>query len=250
MEDNEFESNEAKRQRLLGIQDNDEIHASSDEIKKGNFFANLWYKHKWAIILSSILIVIFVIVGVQMAKKDNYDITIIYAGPQYLYSEQHDKVSDTLKFAMKDYNGDGEKKILLSTITYQTEEQRKKAYENDFYGMVMSNAANKQSLDTFMNQIMSGLASVYLLDPSLYEMYKNQFENVSELLGYTPDESVMYGENGVYLKKTAFSKYYAGFADLPDDTVICVLKKLVTTRDETQKNGVDFFKSVMDFETP
>ena len=111
----------------------------------------------------------------------------------------------------------------------------------------MSDAANKEALDMFMNQIISGEVAVYMLDPFFYEMYKGNFMNVEEILGYKPDESIMCGENGVYLKKTEFSKYMGGFENLPDDTVICVLKKLVTTKDDLQNNSIELFKSILNF---
>lgn len=247
MKKDEFESNEAMRQRMLGIENDEEIHGSEAEIKKGNFISNIWYRYKWAIIIISAFIAVFVILIVQMAKDKN-DITIMYAGPKYVTSDIYNSVTGSLTEIMKDYNGDGEKKILFSTITYQTEEQRKASIDDhDVYGKVMSDAANKESLDTFMNQIMSGQVAIYLLDPFFYEMYEGKFMNVEDVLGYKPDERIMCGENGVYLKKTEFAKYIGGFEDLPDDTVICVLKKLVTTEDDLQKNSIDLFKAILNF---
>ncbi|MGM9646179.1 MAG: hypothetical protein ACI3XS_05775 [Eubacteriales bacterium] len=250
MKKDEFESNEAMRQRMLGIENDEEIHGSEAEIKKGNFISNIWYRYKWAIIIISAFIAVFVILIVQMAKKDKNDITIMYAGPKYVTSDIYSSVTGSLTEIMKDYNGDGEKKILFSTITYQTDEQRKESIDdNDIYGKVMSDAANKESLDTFMNQIMSGQVAIYLLDPFFLsdKMYGREFMKVEDVLGYKPDESIMCGETGVYLKKTEFAKYMGGFEDLPDDTVICVLKKLVTTKDDLQKNSIDLFKAILNF---
>ena len=248
MKKDEFESNEAMRQRMLGIENDEEIHGSEAEIKKGNFLSNIWYRYKWAIIIISAFVLIFVIVGVQMAKKDKSDITVMYAGPKYVTSDIYSSVTGSLTEIMKDYNGDGEKKILFSTVTYQTEEQRKESVkDHDVYGKVMSDAANKESLDLFMNQIMSGQVVIYLLDPFFYEMYEGNFMKVEDLLGYKPNESIMCGENGVYLKKTEFAKYMGGFEDLPDDTVICIMSKLVTTKDDLQENSIDLFKAILNF---
>ena len=40
----EFESNAARRSRLMGIENDDKIHDTAAEITKGNFFANLYGK--------------------------------------------------------------------------------------------------------------------------------------------------------------------------------------------------------------
>ena len=48
----EFESNEARRQRLLGIENDSKIHDQGLEITKGNFFKNLWYKRKWTVLIA------------------------------------------------------------------------------------------------------------------------------------------------------------------------------------------------------
>ena len=246
MKKDEFESNEAMRQRMLGIENDEEIHGSEAEIKKGNFISNIWYRYKWAIIIISVFVLIFVIVGVQMAKKDKSDITVMYAGPKYVTSDIYSSVTGSLTEIMKDYNGDGEKKILLSTVTYQTEEQRKESIkDHDVYGKVMSDAANKEAFDTIINQMRSGQVAIYLIDPGL--LNKGPFMKVEDVLGYKPDESIMCGENGVYLKKTEFAKYMGGFDDLPDDTVICIMSKLVTTKDDLQENSIDLFKAILNF---
>ncbi len=246
MKKDEFESNEAMRQRMLGIENDEEIHGSEAEIKKGNFISNVWYRYNWAIIIISAFILIFVIVGVQMAKKDKSDITVMYAGPKYVTSDIYSSVTGSLTEIMKDYNGDGEKKILLSTVTYQTEEQRKESIkDHDVYGKVMSDAANKEAFDTIINQMRSGQVAIYLIDPGL--LNKGPFMKVEDVLGYKPDESIMCGEYGVYLKKTEFAKYMGGFDDLPDDTVICIMSKLVTTKDDLQQNSIDLFKAILNF---
>ena len=44
-----------------------------------------------------------------------------------------------------------------------------------------------------------------------------------------------------------FAKYMGGFDDLPDDTVICIMSKLVTTKDDLQENSIDLFKAILNF---
>ncbi len=246
MKKDEFESNEAMRQRMLGIENDEEIHGSEAEIKKGNFISNIWYRYKWAIIIISAFIAVFVILIVQMAKKDKNDITIMYAGPKYVTSDIYNSVTGSLTEIMKDYNGDGEKKLLFSAVTYQNDEQRKESVKDqDVYGKVMSDAANKEALDTIINQMRSGQVAIYLIDPGLLK--QGPFMKVEDVLGYKPDESIMCGENGVYLKKTEFAKYMGGFEDLPDDTVLCIMSKLVTTKDDLQQNSIDLFKAILNF---
>ena len=42
------DSNSAKKLKALGVDMNEKIHSSEDEITKGNLWDNIWYRYKWA----------------------------------------------------------------------------------------------------------------------------------------------------------------------------------------------------------
>jgi hypothetical protein len=245
--ENEFESNEAKRQRLMGVKNDEEIHAEEAEIKKGNFFANLWYRHKWFIIIGATFLIIAIILIVQLAGKEKNDIVLMYAGPQYIDAETREQMIDAFSQIMPDYNGDGKKVFNFSNIVYQTEEQRKDT--GNLYEKLNTDQANLESLQSFQSQMISGgEIAIYLLDPNFYEMYKDKFIKISDLTDKTVSDDIKCGDNGIYFKKTAFGKYFDCFDALPDDTILCVKVKLVTTDDNAQKYSQNFFSRILDFE--
>lgn len=251
----ENESNAAKRIRLLGIDDSDNIHNEEMIIKKGNFFSNLWYQHKWAIVIGGILLAVLVIFLVQMINKPKYDIYISYTGPEYIDYDLKNAIDYSFGEFIEDYDKNGEKAINFAGITYQNDEQRKQNAEamQKEYGKVMEGHANYEALQTFHSQLLSGVSAFYLLDEALYKENESLFLNVEELLGYSLDETKKAGESGIYLKKTDFYRYIikteGGYhlRDLPDDTVICILPQIVTVDADMHKNSIELLKSIMAF---
>ena len=252
----ENESNAAKRIRLLGIENDDRIHDGNAEIKKGSFLSNLWYQHKWAIIICAIFIVVFVVFLVQTLNKPEIDMRISYVGPEYIDTDLKNAIDYSFGEFMKDYDGNGEKTISFGFITYQNDEQRK-ANADEMkaeYGTVMEGHANYQALETFHSQLLSGMVSFYLLDEALYKENQDLFLNMSDILGYEPSEEIMAGDSGIYLKQTDFYRYVIkteqGYhlRDLPRDTVLCILPKITTVDEKMHKDSIDLLKSILAFE--
>ena len=252
----ENESNAAKRIRLLGIENNDKIHDEAATIKKGDFFANLWYQHKWGIIIGSILIITAIVFIVSMATKPKYDMYIAYAGPLYMDIETKDAVEFAFLEISKDYDGNGEELLNFASITYQNPEQIEKNPEEikQSYGAVLQTHENYKALDTIRSQMMSGTVAIYLMDEKLYREYEASMLNLNDLVEGELDSSVMAGDSGVYFKKTDF--YYFMYANekcralknLPDDTVLCILPRLQTMDKELHESSKDLIKSILEFE--
>lgn len=252
----ENESNAAKRIRLLGIDSEDRIHDGGAEIKKGNFLSNLWYQHKWAIVIGTIFAVVLIVFLVQTLNKPHIDMRISYVGPEYIDTDLKNAIDYSFGEFMKDYDGNGEKNISFGFITYQNDEQRKATADQmkQEYGAIMEGHANYQALETFHAQLLSGMVSFYLLDEALYKENDELFLDMSDMLGYEPKSELMAGESGIYLKKTDFYRYIIkteqGYhlRDLPSDTVICILPKITTVDEKMHKDSIDLLKSVLSFE--
>lgn len=255
-QDIENESNAARRLRLLGIENDDKIHDESATIKKGNFFQNLWYQHKWAIIIGAILLVTLIIFCVSIATQPKYDMYISYTGPLYVDYETKNAIDYAFMEMSKDYNGDGEELLNFASITYQNEEQRKQSAEEmkDLYGGVLQDHENSKALDSIRSQMLSGVVALYLMDEKIYEEYSSKMMNVSQLLGKDLDKSIMAGENGVYFKKTDFYLHMSGtekgkaLKNLPDDTVLCLMPKLVSMDKELHESSKDLYIKILSFE--
>ena len=251
----ENESNAARRIRLLGVENDDKIHDDSVSIKKGNFLQNLWYQHKWAIIIGSILLITLIIFCVSVATQPEYDMYVSYTGPLYVDFETKNAIEYAFTQMSRDYNGDGEKLFNFAAITYQNEEQQKQSVQElkELYGGVLQTHENSKALDSIRSQMMSGVVAIYLMDEKIYEEYASKMLNVSELLGYELDENVMAGENGVYFKKTDFYRHMSAtdkgkaLKNLPDDTVLCLMPKLVSMDAELHESSKELYINIVGF---
>lgn len=250
------ESNAARRLRMMGI--STEAEKSDEPIVKAGFFENFWYHYKTVTIVT--LIFAFIIgVGVyQMVSKVTPDVYIMYSGPTYYDNTR--PLMDAFESVMaEDYNGDGEKKVnILHTVRYTPEqiaileaeaEAIGEDYEFDYH-------FNAQEYERFQNEIMVGESIICLMDPSLYyEVGGNEiFMSLEEALGYVPEEAA--DDYAIYFKELKFAKFYSIFEQMPEDTLLVIrrttaMQKLKGKKAETaQKNHVDYFKSMIEFEYP
>lgn len=251
------ESNAAKRLRMLGIENDDRIHDEEAAIKKGAFFGNLWYQHKWGIIIGSILFITLAILIISIVTKPKYDMFVAYAGPLYVDSETKDAIELAFLEIAKDYDGNGEKLLNFASTTYQNPNQTEKNPDEikQSYGEVLQANENNKALETIRFQLLSGTVAIYLMDETLYKEYQANMLNLNELTDVELDPSVMAGESGVYFKKTDFYSHMStsekgkALKKLPDDTVLCILPRLQTMDKELHESSKDLIKSILEFET-
>ena len=255
MEEKDFEiqdSNSAKKLKALGVDMSDKIHSEEDEIKKGNLFANIWYRYKWVIIIGSILLIIAIVLIAQIAQKKDDDVKIIYAGPTYIAdTETKNSLVNIFGTVAKDYNNDGNLIINIASNVILNSEQ---ITEEDEEGRKPNSAQigqNESLINTFIQQMQSGDFTIYLVDKGLYEeRLKGVFVNLETVTGMDIDDSIMYDEYSIYLKKTEFGKYYKGLNKLPDDTLVLVIQKTVFANETDYNNSIDFLKKMLSFKTP
>ena len=253
----QIESNAARRIRLLGMDEGEKIHDESVSIKKGDFFSNFWYQHKWGFIICVTFLVIAVFFIVSIASQPSYDMYVAYAGPLYPNYETYNAIEKAFSDMSKDYNGDGEKLINFASITYQNEEQRKQTAEEmkENYGVVQHTNENYKALTSIQSQMLSGTVAIYLIDETLYKQYEAGMVKISDIIGEDVglSKEVFAGESGVYFKRTDF--YYHLYAtewgralkNLPEDTVLCILPQLVTIDEDMYENSMALIKSILEF---
>ncbi len=255
MEEKDFEiqdSNATKKLKGLGIDMNEKIHSEEDEIKKGNLWDNIWYRYKWAIIIGAILLVIAVVLIVQIASKTEDDIKIVYAGPTYIAdNETRNSLLSAFNVIAKDYNGDGETIINITSNVILNSQQITEKDEEGRKPNASQVAQNQELLTTFQQQMQSGDFTIYLVDKKLYEeSLKGVFVNLEEITDTEIDDTLKYDEFSIYLKKTDFGKYYRGFDKLPNDTLVLVLQKTVFANEDDYNNSIEFLKEMLSFKKP
>lgn len=245
------ESNVAKRLRMLGENMDENIHSEEQEIKKGNFWHNLWYHHKWVLVFTLLIlltttpIIVWCAQGVENNKRD---VMIYYVGPaQASETGAHSALVDTFETICKDYDGEnGVVARVESTLIYASN-QLKDEDGNPFTTNEISK--NKERLTNFQQLLMSGELTFILIDKSLYkEELEGQFAVLSDL-GIDASEA-MYDECALYLKKTEFGSYFNAFNALPDDTLIVINQKNINHKDEDHANHVDLLKSLIEYKKP
>lgn len=251
------ESNAAKILRMRGISIEEN---NTDPIKKTNFFENLWYHHRGAIIMISFSVIILTILIAQLLRRESPDLYIMYAGPTYLDYNQTETAEENFKSIISDYNSDGKKGIALTQLVYISSEKQEEMKSNaEALGTdyTFDPLFNSQEYERFTNEIMVGNSIICLLDPALYNEVKgvDGFLLLDEILDVVPDSA--HDEYSIKFSETKFYKYFTVFQNMPDDTLLAVRRISAMSVFKGQKNmekihsdHLDFFKKIVSFEYP
>lgn len=170
-EETELESNAARRLRLLGIENDSKIHDQKEEITKGNFLANLWYKRKWAIIISAFFIIMAIILVAMFIFKDTDDMSIGYIGP---HASQSASVKELLEPLVNDSDDDGKNELDFNASEYYN-------YSTDKVTSTVLQA-NDSIKNSFYENIRYNNFDIVLIDKSLYEEYSAWFYTIDQLI--------------------------------------------------------------------
>ncbi len=239
----------------------------------GGVFAkldNFWYHHKWKVIIISFCAVVLLICTLQMCRREDSDIYIMYAGPYKFGQTDAHSFRQAMSAVTPDANGDGQGRAELVDLYILSDEQikgeKKKLEANDGEGgVVVVNyemfAANRKAFDSHM---WSGDTVICMLDPHLYQSVfvmgddgekKSGFIKLSEVLGYVPQNA--YDEYSIRVKDTPLAEYYTILNQLDEDTLLCV-REISTmpslwNREKTAKYHafcLEVFRAIFEFEAP
>ena len=249
----QFESNAARRLRLMGVENNDKIHDASAEITKGNFFANLWYKHKWAIIITTFFVVLAIALICTFIFRDRPDMRISYNGPVNIGENEHIKLNKAFDDVVKDYDGDDEIEITFTTSLYRTAEEKKDADRKHHESRGEEFDETKPYSDDDLSEVSNSLRlskyNFVLIDKELYDKTKNSFTTLYDILGEDAKEyeDITYGDCGIYLLKTKFAEaHYKNLSFLPSDTIIAICKPGLF--DKNLDNEIETLKKILTYE--
>lgn len=224
-----------------------------------NWFKNYWYYYKWPIIIVGFFVVAAAIMIPQVLNNTDYDIHIIYAGPYIFQLGEKEQAEEIFRSLMtRDYNGDGEKNVILANLTIMTDEQLKQAMEEASKRtgptIILNQYSSAQMERAFSQEIFAGESVICLLDPSKYEQVKKQdgFLPLAEALGYKTD--LAFDDYGMYLKDTAVGQYFELFQKFPEDTILCIRRVStasvftgVKKAKESYEYHLDYFKRLVEF---
>ena len=247
------ESNAARRLRMLGEDMNDKIHSEEEEIKKGNFWSNLWYRYKWVIIIGAFLLITAICLISMCASVEHEDIQIVYVGPVSIVdSATHSSIENSFTPILKDYDEDGKKELQIISNVLLNKNQLVDEEGNPL--SLEEIGRNQSNINTFKQQLMSGDLTIILMDKGLYsEELKGYFTSLDEV---TKDKNAVIpnewknDEFTIYLHKTELGGYVEGFDRLPKDTVVGVLLKTAFANDDEYSEHVDFFIELINYKAP
>lgn len=237
------------------MSENEKIEGAEIKVQ-GRFVSwldNYWYHYKWVTIVVAFFIIVFSVCTLQMCSKEKNDLIVVYAGGAFVSSEQTENIKSVINAVMpEDFDGDGAKSANFVKYEIYSADQIKEIEAatdtNGEHGYV-DRSYNSSNYDNFCNYMQTGDASVYLLEPWLFEELKatNRLMQLSEVLGYTPDGADAYG---VRLGDLEIYNSYAVLKALPEDTVVCLLRPLVvgnSSDGEYYARERDMFRALIEY---
>lgn len=232
-----------------------ELHYEQSPFLK--WLDNYWYHYKWPTIIISFFLIVGIILIVQLINRPKYDINFVCGSTYRMTAEEHIAFEKAIeKFIPEDYDGDGEKSAniivyeIYSDSEYREELSHAEAESREFAINPQYNAEQQQS---FSQYSMMGESYVFLVSEHLYKQLCSggRLCSMKDLYGDEPlPPGVTEDGYGVYLKDTDFYRFTPAAQAMPDDLILCFLRK-ATYKDSDSQNMKyaryeAFFKSLAD----
>lgn len=218
------------------------------------WFDNIWYHHRWKIIISLFFIIVLLVCMLQMCEREENDMTVVYAGPTLVIGNDREGVCNVLESVLpEDYSNDGIKTVnLISYQIYNKEEIQQIEAMTDAEGKhhVVDRQYISGNSEEFYDFVMTGEASVYMLAPDLYESLKEKgrLAELSAVLGY--ESSLSEDSYGIKLSELDIYEEYSALRLLPEDTMVCILRQNFVGRnsdDKSYEEDKQMFRALVEF---
>lgn len=218
---------------------------------------NFWFHYKWHTISALCVILMLAIMIPQCLFRPTYDAYILYAGPMMDCSggETVQGVQNSLVgLGMSDYNGDGERNVMYRPIFLLSQQQLDEMEEKD--KNITLNTFLNENRNLFSNELAVGECYICLLDPSIFRDLRDDgwIVNMNEILSESEIPENSHGDYGVTLGSLDFGKSFAGFKNMPKDTVLCFRYMTVTAdmagkeqASEKRQAAIDLFRRMLTF---
>lgn len=222
-------------------------------VKDNKFLAwldNYWYHYKWTTIIVAFAVVVFSVCIIQACSNKKSDILITYAGSAYLTTDEKISIKNTLgKFLPDEIVPNKEVDLdVYYVLTKEQIEQIQKQTDSEGYQKYVDTSFNSQELDNFESQLMTGSGSIIFIDKDLYKMFfgssgeTERLQPLSEIYEKTPEGAI--DAYGIRLGDTALYQNNIDLKSLPEDTVICLHKKVFNQKDYDKQ--IEAFKAVVE----
>lgn len=207
-----------------------EFHYEQSKFLK--WLDNYWYHYKWVTIIVAFFVTLAIVLVVQFATRPKYDITVVCASPYRMNSEEHLAYEKLLeKFLPEDYDGDGEKSVniivyeIFSDAEFAEAKSEAEANSAEFAINPKYNADEQQN---FSQQSMLGESYLFLVSEHLYGQLRSG-DRVLALSDLYPEGTMPAAATedgyGIRLSETYYYRFHPQSQCLPDDLILCVLRK-------------------------
>ena len=210
-----------------------------------SWFDNYWYHYKWVTIVVAFALIVFSVCIIQACSNKKADIVITYAGSTYLQVDQKVSVEQVLDKAL---DGTDDKATVgfkaYYLLTQDQIEQIQKETDSNGHPNRVDTAFNSQEMDNFESQLQTGSGSIIFMDKDMYAMFFGtagaieRLQPLSEVYGEKPSYAI--DDYGIRLGDTAMYQNNVELQRLPEDTIVCLHKKLLVQKDYDKQ--VEAFK--------
>ena len=216
---------------------------------------NFWYHYKWHSLIALFLVLTVTVCSLQMCNRADDDLHVLYAGQSDIRQtaseglSDHSRLLSSLKQVTEDYDEDGKQLLNLLPLFLPSAEEIEEInarLEAEGEGYEVQTYIVTENADQ-MEQLMV-LSDYYLcfLSEANYLSYRNRSADFFvSLVPYADSAEVTYYEgrtDAVYLHSTVFGSL-PGFAELPEDTLICLRGVSEVARRANRKGSEKNFKS-------
>ncbi len=215
--------------------------------EKSGFFAwleNFWYHYRWHSIIAVFLVLVATICTLQMCKKEEPDLYVLYGGGKYISRQttdgnfcELDVITSSVKQITKDYDENGNTNPLFYNVYLLSNDEIKAASDDVNHSILYQN--NQE----FRELMFSSPYYICFLSEELYLEYSKTEGVFVPLASYTGGIELNYLDEGaIYLhsKNLPFAKL-PGICDLPENTVICLKSKTAFSASFGTKSAEEHF---------
>ena len=224
------------------------------------WFENLWYHHKWTIIIVAFFLFVAIVCFAQCATTPHKDIYITFGGSYTMTGEEHQAVERVFDELSKNTFSENIPAVGVVSYPFYTEEELRTLFTDpetgDFDGAAfnMAKGQNANRLEELSSYMMTGECSIWLVNTSVYEaqhMNEKLAVPLAETFGTTPIGA--YDEYAIRLGDTAIYQYYEALQVLPADTLIVFTRSYFMGASSNEKTYEQFkalYRAIVEFEAP
>ncbi len=217
---------------------------------------NFWYHYKWTVLVVAFFLIVFVVCLVQCAGREIADTYVGYSGGCELSEEDRMAINSVFSSLLPEGTDGKAPQIGLNVYTYFSEEELKTLYTDPDTGALneayfTAKQANAERLNSLGDYLMTGDCAVWLVSEAVYQTsnMKQLVRPLSDVFGdKTPTGA--YNGNAIRLSETALYNTYSALQALPEDTLIILTSKLITSNAERYEASVELFRAIVNFEAP